>query len=337
MNLAKINEFIKAGPAIKEINDLTNYHVEVKQLPVQESLFPMLWQITNSKDGSKHLLFGTFHRSISLAAFPQRFHDILSEANVIISEVQYSPQPQSFSVSGDPYTEAYGQGQHDLREQLGKARFLKLNAMFSRPVLSSWVPQSALPHQHAGTVIRMINIFAERDVFDSYRLSLDSQIAAAVMASGKKNKAVGLETLGDLRTRFSQYWTAATKFLKLEDPEGEWAVHRLKAIIDAGGIDHVRNKLIERTNAYLEGEALEALSYIRGNPWFYDFLVDERNFDWVATGRIQENCVGKNKCLVCVGLSHILEFRYPLTGLLREEGFQVEKISQEQFENFRFQ
>ena len=205
MNLAKINEVIKASPAIKEINDLTNYHVEVeqkrlgrrvaelkfcitkvKQLPVQESLFPMLWQITNSQDGSKHLLFGTFHRSISLAAFPQRFHDILSEANVIISEVQYSPQPQSFSVSGDPYTEAYGQGQHDLREQLGKARFLKLNAMFSRPVLSSWVPQSALPHQHAGTVIRMINIFAERDVFDSYRLLLTARSQPLSWHLGKK-------------------------------------------------------------------------------------------------------------------------------------------------------
>ena len=316
---------------------------------------PMFCQVTNLTDGSRHLLLGTLHRPFCLTkVFPSKFSELLREANILIGESKYD-DPDELLRYSDPVLSHIRRRRYHLKDILGNSRMRKLQAMFddSKNPIYYWrfVIETAIKTNDVALIIHSIRSHAQCEAFFSLpgmpdhqhpqRMILDDQIpAAAKAASRNKTQFVGLETSAELQDNRDRFYSVATKTLTVEDPEVEWGVERLRAFIDADGLDQQRARCFGMYDDFLKGRLMRYNS-----DWWWPAVteaqqasirIDDRNSAWLATGKLQKYCVKGNKCLIYVGVNHVFYLTAPLISLLRNEGFAVETLTQDGFSKFNF-
>ena len=316
---------------------------------------PMFWQVTNLTDGSQHLLLGTLHAKFSLTeVFPNKFLELLAQANILIGEAKYKDHDESYS-SFDPVLSHIRRRQYNLTETLtetlGIHRVRKLQAMFAdtKHAGHRYFGQFAIQASDVVWIIQCIQRLGQVEAASLLDISFDQQMildrqipVAARAASGNKTQFVGLETLTEGQDSNDRFYSVATKTLNVEDPGGEWGIEQLRTFIDAGGIDQERARYFWWVDDFLKGRLMR---YDSPDKWWWPpvtrdqhifELVDQRNRAWIATQKIQDSCVEGNKCLIYVGVSHVFYHTAPLTSLLRNEGFAVEVLTPDGFSNFNF-
>lgn len=319
-------------------------------------LKPILWQLVNPVDGSKHPIFGTSHRmNMSLLDLPLEVQAAILSADTLIGELL----PRNKDTSGldglsakparnfiNPVLSYYRKkaGDDDLPTQLGEKYWRTLQGIFkdrktaikdAQPIMT--LLHMGLKHQDAQIVIGAMRALATKEAYagDSFKhtSTLDMQIANNGLAAGKN--LVGLETYAELEQRVKQYRTVATEHLQSLDHNGDILVEILKNIIDMGGINYLRDRSLEARTAYLEGNVLRALSLLHPfilDPYFDEIMLDQRNLAWIEGGKIQDLCWADNRCFIFIGFAHLFKDKHPLIKLLREQGFEVTAIAPDELE-----
>lgn len=106
----------------------------------------------------------------------------------------------------------------------------------------------------------------------------------------------------------------------------------LRSLIDKGAIDYVAETMMDSVRHYADGNLYESYKLLENitppgaRNAIDHFLLDQRNIAWVESGKIQENCVHGNKCLIFVGFGHLIKGNNTLIKLLKEQGYRIERI-----------
>ena len=338
-----------AGPKVKnprlnrELHEAAGTHRtgERHLKPILEHT-PILWQLVNPLDGSKHLIMGTAHRmNVSLRDFPPEVQAAIVSADTLIGELSPSDKGSSdrsaskvvsTSKFTNPVLSYYRKTAEDddLPTQLGEKHWRTLQGMFKdrKANLHKDVLHIGLKYQDAQTAISVIRALALQEAYadnsNPTYPTLDAQIADSGLTAGKK--LVGLETLAELEQHVKQYRTTATEHLQNLDHKGDMLVEILKNIIDKGGINYLRDKFLQARTAYLDGNVLKALGLLHPfvlDPYFDEIILDQRNLAWIEGGKIQDLCWAGNRCFIFIGFAHLFKDKHPLIKLLRQQGFEV--------------
>ena len=318
---------------------------------------PMLFEIKNLKDGSRHLLLGTLHTGFRLhELFSSNFMQILESATTLIGEVKYTEEKEKVKPSFCPVLTHIHQRKYDLKKILGEDRLKVLQNIqkggreaSDHPVagLARLVLKHAIEVNDLARIIEVLKTLGSAESTGLLQITIDQpeiidrQIPAA--ASNCKDKLfLGLETLEDNNKIAETFYDTASSALAYNDPKVEWGIDRITEWLDNIGIAGESARVAKWVEDYIKGRILPCASpsawwrpsYV--NNTFYFEYIDKRNLAWIDTGTIQKSCVKGKKSLIYVGASHIYYYRLPLTTLIRKEGFSVESLSPEQFLKFNF-
>lgn len=306
---------------------------------------PILLQLINPVDSSKHPILGIAHRmNVSLEDFPLEVRSAILNADTLISELPLSVEDDSGrsvvnlrpnSNLASPVLSYYQKqaNDDDLPTKLGDKHWQALQGIFKDRRKNPFIKAMSigLKHQEAQTVISTIQAIARQEAYaddpNLAYLTLDAQIANTGLGAGKN--LVGLETPAELDQNIRRYRATTIEHLQNLDPKGDMLVGILKNLIDNGGINHMRDTLLKVRANYLKGNVLKALEQLHPfilDPYFDEIVLDQRNLDWIEGGKIQELCWADNKCFIFVGFAHLFKAKQPLIKLLREQGFEVNAI-----------
>ena len=137
--------------------------------------------------------------------------------------------------------------------------------------------------------------------------------------SGSGKKVLGLEKVSEAMDKLVASTSEA-------QPDDSMAIARLRKFIDAGGITNRIREFEEARAAYVNGDAIKANELLTDKILSDEakkLLLNDRNHNWIKSGKIQKNCQHGKKCMVAVGLSHLVGGSETLIELLTKEGFKV--------------
>lgn len=291
---------------------------------------PPIYRLT-APDGSQHHILGTMHISnLSLSDFAKdsKLFPILEQANILMPERVKTPLTSAlklqFSYAFNRQRRQMFTSRPKLSEQLGEQRWQKLTQMIAeKPDLKPFEQPldefiAKIDTSPADDVYRRLLDYGFGYATPVEGLMMDYQLMRYGRQHGKT--LIGLET-------FKQV-TSALKKIKSSS-----SVDDLKELIDKGGIDYITDTTIDLVHGYADGKKTDELYQLwtELTPQSVKaagekFLLDQRNIAWVESGKIQKNCVQGNRCLIFVGLGHLVKTDNTLIKLLRERGYQIERL-----------
>ena len=303
--------------------------LRTKKFRIEKENFPLYKMI--APDGSEHHLLGTFHTTgIGIDDLPanSRTLKIFDESTDFILEYEAD---SFWNVSK---TSAKGMRQQmqdmnanfDLRKALGDEYMDKLSAQLQKNLdvndgdsdlkdyysaIEQMLPTHALAH---------LDSLAHQDALGQVGAEMDVQLLRR--AREAKKKVSGLEKPGKAANAMFEAGSKAR-------PDDTYAINTLKKFIDAGGIENRIKEWDKVRLEYIDGN-IESANELVNRYGFDDntkkIMLDDRNQDWIKRGRIQKNCQQGKKCMIAVGISHLVEGDNTLIKLLQQEGYRIEKV-----------
>lgn len=259
---------------------------------------PLFYDLT-APDGSKHYLLGTMHVGVGIDDLNDAVVSALHDATIFISEITI----ESFMAKVDSASEKIVMpANYSLKQQLGQDYWLRLRSELPD------VASSELDSMHPGDAVYKMLEPAVAGM-PREQLLIDLQISIFGRENGKKNFGLDTSIAPEIVLADTQEDTRKT------------TIADLKEALDNGGIEYVKKFIRDMRVAYLKGDTFEMTRLTKDDGMDYY----RRDHAWVASGVIQKNCVGGETCLIYVGAAHIFAGRSNLAGLLRSEGYTIER------------
>ena len=245
---------------------------------------PPLWQLTNSVDGSQHLLLGTLHRvGLRLGNFPDSILKAIETSDTLIRETDTEAGCNEVCIYSDPLLSYHREssGNANLPEKLGEKRWNGLMTMLEK-AKEGLSPEQIdqlrfdihnIEKQDATFFLGLIHASAMQAVHGEHS-SIDAEIVAHAHGSDKGKKVVGLETQDELAKHSKQLYKASVEHLRNIDSDGRLQLEQLQNFIDreAGLLEDLRyglrDVLRQLRYAYLDGEAFTAVNTLNLIPDF---------------------------------------------------------------------
>ena len=312
------NAAISSRPIFKK------FRIADDRLPLYKLIAP---------DSSEHWLVGTMHSTaLSLDDLPKnsRLLNAFEEVTTFIPEINMD---SVLNISQTSAAQARMKMQlmktdFNLRQALGDEHMGKLDAEISEMIEHiKTAPDnkemlgvlSSIERMQPAHVLSILDSISINSAFGAPGVSMDAQLTLKARASGKK--ILGLEKASEAIDPL----LASVSGARPDDA----AIDRLRKFIDAGGVTNRIKEVDEARAAYVDGNAIKVNELLTEKILSDDtkkLILDDRNHNWIKSGKIQKNCQHGKKCMVAVGVSHLVGGSDPLIELLTKEGFRIEKV-----------
>ncbi len=310
---------------------LKNFKLEYERLPLYKMTAP---------DGSEHWLLGTMHTTgLSIDDLPanSRVLSAFEESTTFLPESEIDSAWRSAKLSIHAAREQMQNMNvnFNLHQALGDEHMHKLNDELSqlltqvksevgigsntKEIQEAEKTISSIKQMLPSHALGTLDFISHNLSFGRQGMEMDVQLLRKAREMGKK--VSGLEKRGEgVNALITSSSTAS--------PDDPAAIERLRRFIDAGGIDNRTREYDEIRAAYVSGDidrTNKLLSKVMSDD-VKKILLSDRNQNWIKRGNIQKNCKQGKKCMVAVGLSHLVEGDNTLVELLTKEGFRIEKM-----------
>ncbi|MDE3269055.1 MAG: TraB/GumN family protein [Pseudomonadota bacterium] len=335
--LAKYLDQVVGIKMIEDMGRISFFSRPPKNFAISEDKLP-LYKLT-APDSSEHWLVGTMHTpAVSLHDLPEqsRLRAAFEKSTAFLPETDLDSYMGIVrqAVSQARMQKSVTNTKFDLRQALGDEYMAKLHedvapviaqikdahqGIMTKEVQATLDALATIDQMTPGNAHMMLEGFSGSTALGMPGSAIDMELLMEARQAGKK--VFGLESTKEV--------ASALKHVT-EGSDDSAAIAKFKRFIDDGGVMNRITEYEEARAAYVRGDVDTAHKLVTLNgsnsAGMIKKLLDDRNHNWIKSGKIQKNCRQGNQCMVAVGLSHLVGEGDNLITLLTKEGFKVEKL-----------
>ncbi len=304
---------------------------EVVALKKRSITQPLLFEMINSADSSRHWLLGVEPSGVYLGEnFPldsPLFTALAETTTFLFDNISFAQIPQRLLDELETLKTLRGElpADFDLQQQLGNEHWSTLRQTLRE---HPGVPDDPDERHRTAMKIQKGHPIMAIDLLttDILMLSMeDSMLAEQIdsIAVERNKKVVNLASAEQEFEALREYYTTVYSQASVDD---------VREIVDRGGIKFVMESNLAELDAYFVGDAEELMRhYHQARTGFLQrqdaILVSGRNRTWLANGAIQENCRTGETCFITVSFEHLFYGEDNLIKLLREKDFVINRFN----------